>query len=388
MVKHRKIKPLALQEKILTSGLTFHQETFHLNKRFTNLYWLKINSTKYKFTLKTCLNPQPLINYQVKNKKIVAGINFASFYLSDEKNKPKNFFYNLLLSKGNVLQFPSNTRTAIIIKNGQLNHKRIKSRGTIKINNQIFSWSGLYTNRAADIIVYTPFNIEIKKHRTGSKIKRQIYKNSDSVTCPQNHLLLGCDLKNNTPFIKTISNKKLSLTQFSFILQGHKNKLENIKAGNKLNDFRLDNHNFSTKEDICSASFLLGKTKNQLIDNLKRELVYPKGKISKPLEKNYLKSWSVILKEKNNVIFFINDTRPKIENQTGISTFELQKILKQKFDYSWAIVGDSGQSSKLLLNHKTKKIFGNLHYLNYKTNPPSWDGIKGRSIPTAILAYE
>jgi len=136
------------------------------------------------------------------------------------------------------------------------------------------------------------------------------------------------------------------------------------------------------------ASFLLEKSKDKLIKNLKEELIYPKGKIPKPLKKDYLKSWSVILKEKNNIIFFINDARPKFSNQVGISVLELREIIKQKFNFSWAVVGDSGQSSKLFLNHKTKQVFGNLHYLNYKTNPPSWDGIKGRSIPVAILAYE
>jgi hypothetical protein len=319
----------------------------------------------------------------------MAGINFASFYLSDEANKPEITFYNLLFNKGKILQFPSNTRTTLLTKKGKLSHKKIKAYGTILINKQTFTWSGSHVKSPkTDIIAYGLFDIQLEKHTTNELTRRQVHKDSNSIICSKNHLLLGCTLNKKVASIKTINSHKLDLTKHVFILKGHKNKLKHLKIGDKINKFNANNHIFSTKENACSASFLLSKTKDKLIKNLKEELFYPKGEIPKPLKKNYLKSWSVILKEKNSIIFFINDARPKHKDQVGISVLELQKILKQKFNFSWAVVGDSGQSSKLLLNHKTKQVFGNLHYLNYKTDPPSWDGIKGRSIPIAILAYE
>jgi len=134
--------------------------------------------------------------------------------------------------------------------------------------------------------------------------------------------------------------------------------------------------------------FSLAKKRGELARNLKDELVYPRKEIPKPLRNDYFKSWSVILKERDKVIFFISDARPKITNQRGISVFELQELLNKKFDYSWAVVGDSGQSSKLLVNKGVRKVFGNFHYLNYTTTPPYWDGIVGRPIPAGVLAYE
>jgi len=77
-----------------------------------------------------------------------------------------------------------------------------------------------------------------------------------------------------------------------------------------------------------------------------------------------------------------------VKNQEGINVFELQKLIDKKFNYSWALVGDSGQSSKLLVREENKKVFGNFHYLNYSTTPPFWDGVRGRSVPVGILAYE
>jgi hypothetical protein len=69
MTKHSQMKPLTTTEKTISSGLTFHQETIHFNDRFTNLYWLKLDTNKYKFCLKKYPQPKPLVDYQLKDKK-------------------------------------------------------------------------------------------------------------------------------------------------------------------------------------------------------------------------------------------------------------------------------------------------------------------------------
>lgn len=282
MTKFSRIKPLITQENNVVLGIKFHQETVCFNKRFTNLYYLKINTQKYSFALKAYPQPKPLIDYKLTGHKIIAGINFAGFYLSDEKTKPKNIFYNLLFYKNQLLQFPTNDRTAVLIKNGKLNHKKINSNGTVKIGEQNFSWSGSYANnKASDLIAYGPFNIDITKQKFNSLTKRQIQPNSNFITCPQDHLLLGC-YQNH---IKAISSKKLNLIQYSFVLKGSKNTLKNITIGDKIEDLKVSNHKFPLGEDICSASFLLAKTKSKLITNLKKELVYPKKQTSQTSRK-------------------------------------------------------------------------------------------------------
>jgi hypothetical protein len=151
----------------------------------------------------------------------------------------------------------------------------------------------------------------------------------------------------------------------------------------------VEKNKLSGEIDICSASFCLGKTHEELKNNLFSQLVFPTDGSPKPISGSYLKSWSVILKTKDKVAFFINDARPKITNQEGVSVFELQDILKARFEYEWACVGDSGQSSKLMvINGDTKEIYGNMHYQNYRGQTPVWDGLNGRPIPVALLAYE
>jgi len=53
-------------------------------KRLTNLYWVEIETKKYKLSLKSYFKPRPLVNYSLANDKVVAGINFGSFYLSSD----------------------------------------------------------------------------------------------------------------------------------------------------------------------------------------------------------------------------------------------------------------------------------------------------------------
>ena len=73
----------------------------------------------------------------------------------------------------------------------------------------------------------------------------------------------------------------------------------------------------------------------------------------------------------------------------GLSVYELQELLLNKFNYDLAVVGDSGQSSKLMLaDGEKREIYGNLHYLNNLKKPPSWDGLNGRHVSVALLVYE
>jgi len=385
----RQLHPVPSQTEEMFPGLIFHQEVLNLKGRFTNLYWLKIDCSRYRFKIKSYPKPRPLVKYNLSDKKIVAGINFGSFYLTDHGESTQATFCNLLIEKGCIRQFPCNNRTALVNKNEQLTIAKFKPYGKLKIGGDVFKWRGVKgKDKTIENVFYGYFEV-----RLGEKNKRDLKLNfancPQRLLCKDTELLVGFIRKGRNIIIKNISKNELDLRDYLFVLKGPVKNLCKLCIGQGIEAFTVGDENcFMEDENVCSGNFRLGKTPEELKVNLNTELVFPHGDKPNPVKQNYKKSWSVILKEENNIVFFINDARPKYKNQKGLDIFELQSVLVEKFDYSWAIVGDGGQSSKLFYCNETRKVFGNLHYLNYETTPPYWDGVRGRFIPTAVLAYE
>ncbi len=274
-------------------------------------------------------------------------------------------------------------------QNGKLQQALIPAKGTLKIGKNLFTWKGSSETTKSDLTVFGMFNLNITKTALNGQTRRKIIVKTQFISCLSTELLLAIQLKKGKATLAQISTKPINLTKFAYVLKGKSSKLKKCKIGQTIKELDCNKTIFRDTPDLCSASFSLGKTKSQLINNLKHQLIYPQNKEPKPLSKKYLKSWSVVMETKNNIIFFINDARPNIKNQKGITIFELQEILINKFNYLWGCVGDSGQSSKLMLvNQGNKEVFGNMHYQNYRYDPPVWDGVNGRSIPVALLAYE
>lgn len=384
------MNPLMTEKRQVTSGLYFCQQTLNLGSdRFTNLYWLEID-TRFKFKLVSNTSPLPLKNFQLPQKQLVAGINFGSFFLSDDLHAPYLSFYNLLVSDGNFQQFPSNQRPALSTEDGQISLIPAVSSGVIQIEGKKLTWSLPRHTHSSDITIYGMFDLTIVKSLPDNgQSKRKIVKDSQFIKCDGEELFLVIKLQSGTPTISEITRNVVDLTTCAYVIKGKASLLSKCDIAQTISCLEIEKRKITSSMDICSASFCLGKTPAELENNLFNQLVYPAGGQPKPISSNYLKSWSVILKNNHKTIFFINDARPKIKNQEGITAFELQDILKEKFDYQWACVGDSGQSSKLMvLNGDTREVYGNMHYQNYKGQKPVWDGLNGRSIPVALLAYE
>jgi len=385
------LQPLNKLKREVTPGMVFNQETLGLgSQRTTNLYWIELDKTRFKFKLETTIYPKPLLDFDLAGKRALSSVNFGSFFLSDDLTIPQVPFYNLLVNEGTAYQFPSNNRPALWTRDGKIHVRNISAAGKIMIGNKTFTWSGSSVKIESDITAFGMFDINIRKSVGAfSESQRKIDDASRFVSCEQNEILLGVSIVRDESKVDIISKKPLDLTQFAYILRGGKEKLVDCKLGEKIKLSKLDGKNILKSDDVCSASFSLGSTKNELIKNLKQQLIYPQDSQPKPMANNYLKSWSVVLETSENLIFFINDARPQINYQSGMSVFELQDVLRKKFDYLWGCVGDSGQSSKLMIkNGDIREIYGNMHYQNLKTQPPAWDGLKGRPIPAALLVYE
>lgn len=382
--------PLKTKRRQISSGLYFCQETVDLGVgRFTNLYWVEMDR-QYKFKLISETSPIPLQKFQLSDKKVMAGINFGSFFLSDDLVSPYVAFYNLLVTNGQILQPPSNSRSALSTHDGDLGLILTASSGIVKVGGNSFTWSCSKNRHSSDLIVYGMSDLTIVKssQRNGTS-KRKIVEDTRFIKCNIDELFVVVKLNDGIPVVSEITKNVVDLTKCAYTLKGHASLFAKCSVGMTISCLEIEKQKLYGEIDICSASFCLGKTYEELKTNLFNHLVYPADGAPKPMSENYLKSWSVVLKTKDNVAFFINDARPKIKSQTGISVFELQDILKERFEYEWACVGDSGQSSKLMvINGDTKEIYGNMHYQNYRGQTPVWDGLNGRPIPVALLAYE
>ncbi len=386
---HAHLELLESQSRELTPGLMSFQETNALKDgRFSNLYWVEIDKNKFNFTLSASTSPIPLLDFNLANRKVIAGINFGSFFLSDDLHTPVTTFYNLMINSGKIFQFPSNTRPALKSKDGKLSEIKIPANGTLNLGNQTFTWSGSNSVEKTDLKIFGMFDLTIGKIKFDKvSTRRKILSETSFVTCDTEETLLGINISKGQPKLERIIRTPLDLTQFAYVIKGNSELLKKAKVGQEITGVRFGRVSFDD-ENVCSASFSLGKTRDELINNLRTQLIFPKGGEPKPMSKDYLKSWSVVLETKDKIIFFIGDARPKVKNQEGLSVFELQTILQKKFDYSWACVGDSGQSSKLMVIGDTAEIYGNMHYQNYSGKSPVWDGKNGRHIPVALLAYE
>lgn len=387
---HARLKPLEAQARELAPGFTYFQETHTLNDgRFSNLYWVEMDKGRFNFKLSSSIRSIPLSEFNLPNRKVVAGINFGSFFLSDDFHSPVASFYNLLVSEGEIFQFPSNSRPALKTSNGELKILSMPAQGKLSLGKKTFLWSGSHYEGKSDLTVFGMFDLTIGKIQKDSlSTRRKIIEETRFVTCKTGHILLGFNLFDGRIVLEKISNQPLDLSQFVFVMRGEVLKLVGIKEGQKITNVSCGDAKFNLTDDLCSASFCLGKTNDELIENLKTQLIYPKDSQPKPISSDYKKSWSVVLETKGKIIFFISDARPKVKNEEGLTVFELQELLTRKFNYIWACVGDSGQSSKLMVNGDTTEIYGNMHYQNYSGVSPIWDGKNGRYIPVALLAYE
>jgi len=265
----------------------------------------------------------------------------------------------------------------------------VADNGTLKLGNITFSWSGSNSLVEAELTVFGMFDLTIGKISLDSDpTRRRILKETRFVSCNHGQVLLGFNLVDGKPILKKIYKHPLDLTEFAFVFRGSDKIFNNVKVGDSISALKCGAGNFHQGDEVCSASFSLGKSKAELVKNLREQLLYPVGSQPKPMSNDYLKSWNVVMETANNIIFYINDARPKIKGQEGMSVFELQDVLKSRFDYLWACVGDSGQSSKLLIKSDIAEIYGNMHYQNYRGLAPTWDGNNGRPVPVALLAYE
>lgn len=390
-INYAQLEPLNSQTRKLSFGLSFSQETLNLDGgRFTNLYWVELDKTRVRFRLSASTIPTPLVGFDLPDKRFVAGINFGSFYLSDDLIPPKVPFYNLLVDNGRVWQLPSNDRHALVTENGKLRELYVPAKGTLKIGGKTFTWTGSHGTTNSELAAFGMFDVDIVKSSINCLVpRRKVIDETRFVACGPSDLLLTINLRNGNPEIARISNQPVDLTQVAYVFRGTANLLKVCQIGERVTSLEIERCRLDQDCDACSASFSLGKTRDELVENLKQQLIYPKDSEPKPLSAGYLKSWSVVLETNDKIIFFINDARPKVRSQDGITVFELQEILRMKFDYLWACVGDSGQSSKLMvINGDTRDIYGNMHYQKYGDRAPTWDGICGRSIPVALLAYE
>ena len=173
--------------------MSFNQETIDLgNDRITNLYWVELDKSRIKFKLSTRKRLAPLRDFDVPKKNMVAGINFGSYFLSDDPVSPLVPFYNLSIKAGSVYQFPTNNRPVLWTKNGEIEVLSLRATGQLKIAENIFTWSGSGIKNESDITVFGMFDINIVKVGGDSQTpRRKVEYESQFVPCNNGEILFG-----------------------------------------------------------------------------------------------------------------------------------------------------------------------------------------------------
>lgn len=392
MKNFESLAKLEKKRKIIKEGVEFYSETVLLDgDRFTNLYWIKLDKELFNFDLSFSSHPRPLKEFTKDKANVVAGINFGGLLLVDENTVPIISNYNLSLDHGCILQFPSNSRSAIHTNSGKLERLFIPAHGIVSIGNHQYSWSGSQEiSTSSELKVFGIFDLNIlinTKKEFGHR--REIEATTRHIQAGKDEVLLGVLDNNGIPQIATMNKETLDLMEYLYVFKCRDALATRMKIGDAITNLEIGNEKFGGNDSICSASFTLGKDEDELKRNLFTELLFDKDSAPKPLLEEYKKSWSIVLDTGKDYVFFINDTRPKIPSQQGVTISELQEILNERFVFEWAVVGDSGQSSKLMVvENGERKVYGNLHYMNYKSDKAYWDGENGRLITVALLAYD
>ncbi|MBU1200638.1 hypothetical protein KJ953_03885 [Patescibacteria group bacterium] len=156
---------------------------------------------------------------------------------------------------------------------GNLKKLTISNQGSFKIEKKFFTWTGSNKATNSDLTVFGMFDINITKSSLGGQIpKRKISDKTRFVSCSSNELLLAINLNNNKAELTKITNKPVDLTKYAYVLKGKTNILRNCKIGQTIERLKINKKIYHEGEDVCSASFSLGRTNSQLIKNLKQQL--------------------------------------------------------------------------------------------------------------------
>jgi hypothetical protein len=284
---------------------------------------------------------------------------------------------------------PTNTRPTILTKKGELIFSIIEATGQISLGGVTYTWRGSHSDRiCSDFVAYGTFNIpQFRTEIKGKKFISSDY-NSSWIIANKQGKLLGFNLIDNKLKVTSFSEEKLNLFDFLFILKSEQNLSKNIKSKDLLVDhFSIDN--LKDLDGLSAQSLIsrLPKDKEELAAIFSSHLIQ-NVKIGNHELENFRKAWSVILQTEDSVVFLIVDSRPKVKGQEGLNIFELHTLLSENFDFTDAFVSDAGQSSKICIYNGNKcNIYGNLHYLDYVSDPPVWRGKEGRFVPGALLAY-
>lgn len=375
---------------------TFFKEPYYIGKtRLVNLYWVEIEKENAIFSLHTSSQKSSLLKitekYLKNNQLPIVAINAGGFYLSDTKKKPMAYGYNLFVHDGEVWQFPGNGRITLIEKNGQLKIKYLKAGGSLKIGDKNFTWVGNRCVKKPNQTAVVIFGVCDIKFATKTTENRHSFRfpipESLQINGEQEKILLGIGINSKgKPFVAVKSKRTLNLLKYAYILMINGTESRSIKLGDIIHQVSIDTYKVSTHDQSVSLSFSIPFDKTKIKNTISKEIITVNG-IIKPLQKDFLKSWSVILETSKKIIFFLVDSCPKKPGVEGLNTFELQELLAKKFDFKSCAVCDSGQTSKLCVNIGGKlRIFGNLHYVNYSAKKPYPDGVNGRAIPSAVVA--
>jgi len=390
-MRHQHLKVIENLVKKINESVTFEQGSIINNDNYVNFYAYIFDKDNVGFDIYSSFEKKPLteivLDEFVKRKvKYMVGINTNAFFMAEKGYVPKSWAFNLDIKNGMPLQLPTNKRPTIFTLNNRIYFDCLEAKGSIVIGNVKLDWQGSHYQNDNNAIVFGNFDIP-QKRKTIKGLKNISAKYIDGWIYPkQDHIVVGISFKNKSTLVSAISSEKLNLFDHLYILSVHKNKAQDIQLNDRLHSVEVDNFIFTDSHSAQSLITELPINKGKILQTFQSYLI--NNNLSEEFIHKYKKAWSIILETKNKIVFLVIDARPLVKGQEGLTAYELHDFISHKFDFDKAFISDAGQSSRIVTKFEKKHfIYGNMHYLNYKHNPPIWSGKEGRFVPGALLAY-
>lgn len=360
---------------------------------FTNIYDLSFPSdgaTKPLISLgKNTFN---IFNHVKNDSGILASISGGFFFLADKCSKnPLCPSLNLAISDTSVDSLPVVDREAIVLRDGKIEFRHIKSLGLLAINDAEMTWSGSLTKYETDCKVFSNGNSEIEHITsldTGSiRVLNDSSRYTPKIESGENVVDLGIISEEGVNFTCATINYSggTDIFDYNFVIRTGTCNIEsdNYPRVNINTIDTLDMSDSCIQGAVSVGPSLDSADFNTHLINSDLSLGSKPPFIERPLARLALyETESGILHAK------LFDGRPGSKTFPGVSPMQAREMVLSGEDITWGCFLDPGQTSKIVVRDNLGiTSYGNSHYLRWPDNPGdyfTWSPEEGRPIANSI----
>lgn len=348
---------------------------------FTNVYDFYWNPNQIGIVPAIHSSHRPFSLYEKakRDTTIIAAINGSFYFLTDVADrKPHDLPYDFCMRNNTIVGLPSSDEPIMYVQNGKLQTKEILAKGTIRIGNEVVTWTGAKSNELKSTGFATLYNSKcaniIKVRHKKTNVQIGILDNA-TIRTPQD---------TNVFDIVVVKNKKGDL------------KIKRINVGGGTHYY---SGIFILQMTGSPKRFSVGDSVTPLVlDDLDLQSIASGITIGKKINDPYFltselgenrDARSVIAKDTKGFIhFMVFDGSKYIPGFHGVSAKEITPLFsKRKFKWSYFL--DGGGSSRLIVReHRRMGVFANqFAFVKQKNGMFLWDWRRARRIASSISLH-